>query len=215
MKSKDETSQSREARVFSEAVERMLPGSAYIEQSTAVAGCLTLQDVQCTTGERPRQFQSLPLREAAAAAVGIRVTSWREPARFDVPSWARKYADDIKDPGAKKLVHEFIDLVGACEFRWKVKAEDRVTFQAVLDVMAEFKLSPCGLTSEVTKKGSKKKLNDAQEQEIAKRHAAGEKKVDLAAEFDVSRPLIDHAVERFGSANKVQPHRPFPSLKRR
>lgn len=210
MTSKPEPNQSWEARVFSEAVERLLPGSAYIEQSKAVAGCLTLQDVQCTTGERPRPFQSLPLREAAAAAVGLRVTGWREPARFDIPSWASRYADHIKDPAAKKLIHEFIDLVGACEFRWKVKAEDRVTFQAVLDVMAEFQPLPCS-----PKQGTLKKLTDSQEQEIAKRCAAGEKKSPLSRQFGVSRKLIDKAVARWGAAVAFQPNDPFQQTRDR
>lgn len=117
------------------------------------ASALTLEDVAMAVANRPRDSQSLPMREAAAAAVGLRVLSRDElrpkfkdgqllPAsvRFDQPEWGKVYAEHIIDPAAKKLIHDFIDLVGACELRWKVGPNERVLYQSVLDLGGDINL---------------------------------------------------------------------------
>lgn len=150
--------------MFADAVERMLPGSGYDDQSRALAKCLTLKDVERPPGDLPRASQSLPLREAAAAAVGIRVTGWREPARFDIPAWIIKYASHIDDPAAREHMERFIDLVGACEVRWKVGPDDRVLFGDVTKLADELKLLPPALAARATGKSPIKRS------ELIRRH---------------------------------------------
>lgn len=112
------------------------------QDQTRLAGELTLKEVQRERGELPRAAQALPLREAAAAAVGVRVTDWRERARYDLPEWCATYGGHIADPAAKALLERFGDLVAACATRWKIGPNDRVLYTDVEAVAKELNLLP-------------------------------------------------------------------------
>lgn len=110
-----------------------------------LAGALTILDVQARGTERPRASQSLPVREAAAAAVGLRVLTHRDlypgpldgkprPPRFDLPEWVRSYAPHINDPEAKALVLSFLDLVDACATLPKSGQSDAVVYRNVTEL---------------------------------------------------------------------------------
>lgn len=110
-----------------------------------LAGALTLHDVKARGTERPRASQSLPVREAAAAAVGLRVLTRQDlypsppdgkprPPRFDLPEWVRRYAPHINAPEAKALVLSFLDLVDACATLPKSGPSDAVVYRHVTDL---------------------------------------------------------------------------------
>lgn len=118
---------------------------------------LTLNDVKWGETDLPRASELLPMREAAAAAVGIRVLSPEElrpkfkdgqrspaPAQFDLPGWCEVYAKHIRDPGAKDLVLKFLDLVGVCGIRLGVGPKDKVIYGDVAKLVAELQESATG-----------------------------------------------------------------------
>lgn len=118
-----------------------------------LAGTLTLKDVQSRGTEKPRASQSLSIREAAAAAVGLRVLEYldlypRAPdakprlPRFDQPQWVRSYAEHINDPAAKSLVLSFLDLVDACANLPKSGPRDSVVYGRVAELGATLGLVP-------------------------------------------------------------------------
>lgn len=194
----------------------------------AQASALTLKDMERVGTDMPRASELMPMREAAAAAVGLRVLTWDElrpkfkdgqrlpePVRFDLPGWCEVYAKHIRNPDAKALVLRFLDVVGVCGLRLGVGLKEKVIYGEVVKLAAELhEPAPVAPAAETTK-GTPKKLTDDQEQVIARRHAAGEKKQPLAKEFGVSRKLIDKAVARWGAAVTFQSNDPFQQTRNR
>lgn len=179
----------------------------------AQASALTLKDVERDGADVPRASELMPMREAAAAAVGLRVLTsdelrpkfkdgqrLPEPARFDLPGWCEVYAKHIRNPDAKALVLRFLDLVGVCGLRLGVGLKEKVIYGDVVKLAAELhEPAPVAPAAEPTK-GTPKKLSDAQEQVITRRHAAGASQESLSKEFGVSRPLIKNAIVRWSEA---------------
>lgn len=110
-----------------------------------LANSLTLDDIKAVAATSPEPFESMEVREAAAAAVGLRILSRGDlrpqspdgkplpkPALFDHPAWCRKYARNIKDPAALGLITRFLNLVDAVEGE-QVRVGARVPFKKVLD----------------------------------------------------------------------------------